>query len=52
MNLAWQQQQAKFRMAELRAREMRGGAIITPSPDTGVRALERRGFVRPDAQDE
>jgi len=52
MNLAWQQQQAEFRMAGLRAREMRGGAIITPSPDTGVRALERRGFVRPDAQDE
>jgi hypothetical protein len=44
--------QAEKRIADLRAKELRGGVILTPAPSTGFRALERRGFEIPQAKDE
>jgi hypothetical protein len=44
--------QAERRMAELRARELRGGVILTPAPATGIRMLERGGHELPRAKDE
>jgi hypothetical protein len=51
-NAALQAQQAEMRMAELRARELRGQVILPTDPETQLKTLERRGWERPRAKDE
>jgi len=49
---ALQAEQAERRMADLRARELRGQVILPATPETQIKTLERRGSERPRARDD
>jgi len=51
-SLALQDAQDERRMAELRAKELRGRVILPTDQETQFRALERRGWERPRPLDE
>jgi len=50
-NGALKNEQAKLRMAALRAKELQGQIILPTSPNLPLRTLERRGFELPRAND-
>jgi hypothetical protein len=43
---------AELRMAELRAKELRGEVVLPASPNLQFRTLQRDGWERPRAKDE
>jgi len=51
-NSALHTEQAERRIADLRARELRGEVILPANPDVQLKTLERRGSERPRAKDE
>jgi hypothetical protein len=51
-NAALHELQAEHRLADLRAKELRGEVILPAGPEVQLRALERRGWERPRAIDD
>jgi hypothetical protein len=49
-NSALQTEQAERRMADLRAKELRGQIILPAAPEIQLKTLERRGSERPRAK--
>jgi hypothetical protein len=51
-NAALQAEQAERRMAELLAKELRGEVILPTNNEIRFKTLERRGWKRPELNDE
>jgi hypothetical protein len=51
-NAELQAEQAERRMADLRAKELRGNVILPSDPDIQFKSMERHGWERPRDKDE